>query len=83
MVKSSKCRASGFGFNIIQVSRHLLDHFVSFFDKQPFFSTNMTEGQIGRSRDWCNWDDKEEAFWLAVRKKISAPSTFELPATVL
>lgn len=69
IVKSSGCKMAGFGKNVVQVPKGLLDHFLSFFTTEPFFSTNQTHGQIFRSREWCQWRDDEHGFFVAVRKK--------------
>jgi hypothetical protein len=65
---SSKCKTSGFLVDLIQVSKHLLDHFMGFFDHSPFLSTNKTEGQISRALGWCHGKDDEQGYWAVVRK---------------
>lgn len=66
---SSKCKTAGFFVNVLQVSKTMLDHFLSFFDHKPFFSTERTPNQISRSSGWCRNTDKEQAFFVAVHKK--------------
>lgn len=72
-VVSSTCRTAGFDINIIQVTKKLLEHFLSFFDKEPYYSEEQTKYMISRSKEWCNWKDDETAFFVAVRKKQNAP----------
>lgn len=66
--RSSKCKTSGFTVNVLQVSKPLLDHFLSFYSREPFFSTNQTKEQHGRSWGWCLGQDNEQGFWVAGRK---------------
>jgi hypothetical protein len=68
IVKSSKCKTAGFFTNVLQVSKGLLDHFLSFYDTKPFLSTEQTEGQKLRSSYWCQGLDNEMGYWAAVRK---------------
>jgi hypothetical protein len=68
IVKSSRCKTAGFFTNVLQVSKLLLDHFLSFYDTQPFLSTEQTEGQKMRSGYWCQGLDDERGYWAAVRK---------------
>ena len=51
--KSSRCNTAGFFTNILQVSKGLLDHFLTAFPDKLFFSTNYTENQIRRMHHWC------------------------------
>jgi SAM-dependent methyltransferase len=67
-VTSSKCKFVGFAMNIIEVNQPVLEHFLSFFSKEPYFSTRQTAGQIHRSKAWCHWLDDEVGYWVAVRK---------------
>ena len=67
-VKSSKCKTAGYYTNVLQVSKPILDHFLSFYELQPFLSTNQTDFQIMRSRDWCGWKDDERGYWAVVKK---------------
>lgn len=71
-VKSSECKTAGFEVNMIEVSKTLLDHFLSKFQHRPFLSTEQTELQIMRSRDWCGWKDDEQGYWAAVTKPVGA-----------
>ena len=64
--------------HFIQVSKKLLDHFLSFFDREPFYSEEQTKYQIERSRDWCHGKDNERGFWVVLRKKKNAPSLLSL-----
>lgn len=66
--QSSKCRLVGFSNNIIQISRQGLDHFLSFFTKEPFLSSKQTKNQIRRSKDDCHWLDDETGYFAIVRK---------------
>ena len=59
---------TGFYVNVVQVSKELLDHFLSLFSKEPFFSSEQTKGQIFRSKEWCSWKDDELGYFVAVRK---------------
>lgn len=69
-VHSSKCKFAGFAMHIIQVRKELLDYFLeSSFTPHPFVSTEQTEGQVARSRDWCKWKDDEMGYWAIVKKK--------------
>jgi hypothetical protein len=71
-VVTSKCKTVDFYHLPTQVSKHVLDHFLSHFtvDSGPFFSYNRTQGQIQRSKDWCRGKDNEQGYWAAVRKKV-------------
>lgn len=66
--QSSKCKTAGFGINVVQVAKPLLDHFLSFFSTEPYFNTNQTKNQVMRSRDWCRGLDDERSYWIIVRK---------------
>ena len=46
----------------------ILDFNLSFYDTQPFLSTEQTEGQKMRSGYWCQGLDDERGYWAAVRK---------------
>jgi hypothetical protein len=72
-VTSSRCKTAGFDINIIQVSRTLLDHFLSFFEREPFYSEEQTQYQVSRSKDWCQWRDDEIGYWTVLRKKKNGP----------
>ena len=50
---SSRCNTAGFFTNILQVSKGLLDHFLTAFPDTIFYSTNKTENQCHRSKYWC------------------------------
>lgn len=67
-IKSSNCKTAGFFTNVLQVSKTMLDHFLSFYSKEPFVSTEQTEGQKMRSGYWCQGLDNERAYFVAVRK---------------
>lgn len=68
ILKSHRCKTAGFFTNVLQVSKTVLDHFLSFYDTQPFLSTEQTEGQKMRSGYWCQGLDDERGYWAAVRK---------------
>jgi hypothetical protein len=68
IVKSSRCKTAGFFTNVLQVSKGVLDHFLSFYDTKPFLSTEQTEGQKLRGSYWCQGLDNEQGYWAAVRK---------------
>ncbi len=72
-VVSSTCKTAGFDINIVQVSRKVLDHFLSFFEREPFFSEEQTKYMISRSKEWCQWRDDELGYFAVVRKKKDAP----------
>lgn len=65
---SSKCKTAGFTINVIQITRGVLDHFLSHFDRSPYFTTNQTSDQAIRASEWCHGKDNEPAYWVAVRK---------------
>lgn len=69
MVQSSKCKTAGFQSHMIQVVKPLLEHFLSFFDQEPFFSTKQNALQKERSAQWCGNIDEEVGYFVAVRKK--------------
>lgn len=70
-VESSKCKTAGFYVNVLQISKTVLYHFLTFFTETPFFSTNQTSNQLMRSKHWCGGRDDERAFWVAGRKKVA------------
>lgn len=76
VVKSSVVcgKTSGFMVNVLQVTRPVLDHFMSHFTSELFLSTNQTANQQRRSRDWCRNEDQERSYWAAVRKPLDAKS---------
>lgn len=68
LAASSLCKTAGFYVNVLQVSKVLLEHFLSAFPEKVFFSTNQTEGQKMRSRDWCGGRDDERGFFVVLKK---------------
>ena len=68
MVQSSKCKTAGFQSHI-QVVKPFLEHFLSFFDSEPYFNTKQNELQKERSAQWCGNIDEEVGYFVAVRKK--------------
>lgn len=69
-VVSSTCKMVDFYRNTIQIKKPVLDHFLSHFSKEPFYSTNRTIGQLYRSQHWCPGRDEEAGYWVAVRKRL-------------
>jgi len=67
-VKSEKCNTAGYGMNVIQVRKPLLDHFLSKFSTDIYINTNQSEHQIDRSKNWCGWMDDEIAYWVIATK---------------
>mmetsp|Transcript_37748 Transcript_37748/g.65240 ORF Transcript_37748/g.65240 Transcript_37748/m.65240 type:complete len:346 (-) Transcript_37748:82-1119(-) len=68
IITSSKCITAGFFTNVLQVHKAVLDHFLSFYSQEPYLSTDQTEGQRMRGKDWCHNLDDERGYWAAVRK---------------
>jgi 2-polyprenyl-3-methyl-5-hydroxy-6-metoxy-1,4-benzoquinol methylase len=66
---SSKCRLVGFTTNLIQISRTVLDHFLSHYTVEPWFSSKQTKGQVRRSKDDCKWLDDETGYFVVAKKK--------------
>ena len=67
-VKSEKCFTAGYGHNVIQVRKPLLDHFLSKFSTDIYINTNQSSHQINRSKGWCQWQDDEIAYWVVAKK---------------
>ncbi len=65
---SSRCKTAGYTINVVQVCKPLLDHFLSKFDRTPYFTTNMTSDQLHRAATWCHGKDTEPAYWAVVTK---------------
>ena len=68
IITSSKCTTAGFFTNVLQVHKAVLDHFLSFYSQEPYLSTDQTEGQRMRGKDWCHNLDDERGYWAAVPK---------------
>ncbi len=66
--ESSKCKTAGFYVNVLQISKPVLEHFLSHFTPSPFFSTNQTSNQLMRSKHWCGGKDDERSFWVVAHK---------------
>lgn len=58
-------------FTILNYS---IDHFLSFFDKEPFYSEEQTKYMVSRSKDWCQWRDDELGYFAVLRKKKDGPT---------
>eukprot|EP01031_Cornospumella_fuschlensis_P028119 gene28119-33953_t len=67
-VRSSKCNTAGFFTNVLQVSKPLLEHFLTFFPDVIYMNTNRTADAAYRSRYWCLNLDDELAFFTIARK---------------
>lgn len=65
---SSVCKMADFYRNPIQISRFVLDHFLSHFTHEPYFNSNKTSGQIFRNMNWCFGRDNEQAYFMVGRK---------------
>ena len=68
-LQSSNCNAASFRGNyIIMPTKGLMDHFLSFYGREPYYSLNQTKEAVSRSKDWCRWLDDELSYWACVRK---------------
>jgi hypothetical protein len=72
-VISSKCNTAGFFTNILQVSKPLLEHFLTFFGDVIYMNTNQTADAAHRSKYWCLGKDEERGYFAIVRKTVQLP----------